>query len=253
MPGYVSHTVMARDVYNKINNKKVSLDYMLTYSLGGDLSKYAKCRRDSHHIYQDKFIYNMCDYMKDNNLVNDTECLGVLYGHICHYVMDDVIHPLVRKIDKTCVKNKSNHTMIELYYDSYLVDKRYNLRIDKYDNRKILRARMNKKIRRMIDYAYLVTYNTKHVSWYYIFNKGLYKKIRYLYKIFGINLLKKISGFNKFMEVNKNVDIVNDNHKISYKNYLGYECNDDLMMLYDKCISRSLKYINKVNKYMEIV
>ena len=37
MPAYVSHTIMARDVYKNLNNKKVSLDYMITYSLGGDL------------------------------------------------------------------------------------------------------------------------------------------------------------------------------------------------------------------------
>ena len=59
MPAYVSHTIMARDVYEKINRKDVSLDYMLTYSLGGDLSKHAKCRRDSHKIKRDEFIYNI--------------------------------------------------------------------------------------------------------------------------------------------------------------------------------------------------
>ena len=28
---------------------------MITYSLGGDLSKYSKCRRDTHKIDKDKF------------------------------------------------------------------------------------------------------------------------------------------------------------------------------------------------------
>ena len=50
MPSYTAHTIMARDVYKKLKNKKdVSLDYMLTYSLGGDLTNFAKCRHTSHN------------------------------------------------------------------------------------------------------------------------------------------------------------------------------------------------------------
>ena len=30
MPGFVSHTIMAKDVYDKLNNKDVNLNYMMT-------------------------------------------------------------------------------------------------------------------------------------------------------------------------------------------------------------------------------
>ena len=73
MPGFVSHTVMANKVYNKIDKKNVNLEYMLTYSLGGDLTKYAKCRYDTHHKNQQLFIDNMIKYIKDNHLQNDKE------------------------------------------------------------------------------------------------------------------------------------------------------------------------------------
>ena len=43
MPGYVSHTVLAHDVYNKIN-KDINIDYMLTFSLGGDLCNFVFSR-----------------------------------------------------------------------------------------------------------------------------------------------------------------------------------------------------------------
>ena len=45
MPAYISHTVMAQDVFDKIGNRNVNIDYMLTYSLGGDLAKFSKCNR----------------------------------------------------------------------------------------------------------------------------------------------------------------------------------------------------------------
>ena len=56
MPAYISHSIMAREVYDKIDNDNVSLDYMLTYSLGGDLARFSKCRRECHKIKTEEFI-----------------------------------------------------------------------------------------------------------------------------------------------------------------------------------------------------
>ena len=123
MPSYVSHIIMARDIYNEIDNHVVSLDSMLLHCLGGDLSKYAKCRYETHHKYQKEFIKNICDYMKENDLVNDKDALGLLYGHICHYIMDETMHPLIKKCSNLCINNKRNHFFIEMYLDSYLVKK----------------------------------------------------------------------------------------------------------------------------------
>lgn len=250
MPAYVSHTIMAREVYKKIKNNKADLNYMLTFSLGGDLSKYSKCRRDSHRIKQDEFIYNIADYMIDNNLANDKECLGFLYGHICHYIMDSVIHPLIRKVDKNCKSRHNNHTLIESYYDSYLSNTRCDRSIDKYDNKEILSAKINEKISKMINYVYKKTYDTKHLSMYYRFNISLYKKIKYLYKIFSIKTLKKYSGFDEFMKDNKDVDLFNNDGSIKYKDYKGKDCNDSLDEVYKQSVDIAVKYINDVNKYI---
>ncbi len=254
MPAYVSHTIMAKDVYDEIDNKNVDLEYMLTYSLGGDLCKYSKCRYDSHHKLMDEFIYNICDYMKDNNLVNDSECLGFLYGHICHYIMDSEIHPLIRKIDKCCVKNKSklksNHTMIELYYDSYLSNKKRNVRIDKY-NYKIINAKTNKKICKLIDYVYNKTYNCLHVSRYYKYNLWLYRKIKYLYFIPGFYLMRNISGISKFLTKNKDIDLFNNDHKIEYKMSDGKLVKSDFDTVYNSSVKRAVSYIKKVNEYLK--
>ena len=144
---------------------------MLTYSLGGDLSKYSKCRWDSHHIKKDEFIDNMCKYIKKNNLVNDIKVMGVLYGHVCHLVMDNMMHPLIRKIDKECIKDRKNHTLIEGYIDSYLVKYKYNIGIDKYDNMGLFKGRMNIRIYKMINYVYKETYGVNYVVYFmYLIN-----------------------------------------------------------------------------------
>ena len=252
MPGFVSHMVMANDVYKRINNNNVSLKYMRTFSLGGDLCKYAKCRYDSHHIDQDKFIYYLADYIKKNNLVNDKEIMGVLYGHICHYVMDDIVHPLVRKMAKVCIKDKNNHTLIEEYYDSYLVNLRYGVIKREYFKNNKLDGRVNRKINKMLDNVYLTVYNTGRVGRYYKFNLILYRLLRYGYLIVNKRLMNKIIGIDKFLDNNKDIDLYNNNYLINYRDYLGYSCHDSLIDLYNVSIDVSVEYINSINKYLDI-
>lgn len=167
MPSYISHSIMVRDVYGKVNNKNVSLNYMLTYSLGGDLARFSRCRRTCHREKMEEFIDNMWDYIKNNNLVNNRDYLGVLYGHICHYYMDMVCHPLIRKIDKISIKVKvKSHTLIEGYIDSYLVKYKYNMDIEEFNTKYIFMSKI-KNIYKMIDYVYNKTYGVKYISFSY--------------------------------------------------------------------------------------
>ena len=66
MPAYVSHTIMANEVYRKIDNHNVDKSYMITFSLGCDLSNHSKCRVDTHKIKQEEFILNIVKYIKEN-------------------------------------------------------------------------------------------------------------------------------------------------------------------------------------------
>jgi hypothetical protein len=229
MPGFVSHTVMARDVYNKLKDKNVSIDYMMTYSLGGDLSKYAKCRYDTHHKDMDKFIYEMARYIKDNKLIDDEKVMGVLYGHICHYVMDDTIHPLVRRTCKECIKNKHNHTLVELFYDNYLV----HFKKKEYLKKGILNTRSNKVIDKMLNTIYSDIYNTKGVANYYKGNLFLYKTLRNIYIIFGERIIDNIRGLDRFTKKNPNI----------YDNTLesDYKLSIDLACEYIKNVNNFLK------------
>ena len=246
MPGFVSHTVMAYDIYHKLKQKNVNLNYLVTYSLGGDLCKYAKCRYASHHKDQEKFILNMVQYIKDNNLGDDMELMGVLYGHIAHYMMDDMLHPLIRKVDKLCLPSKQNHTLIEEYYDGYLVEERLKISKKEFLKRNILKAKVDRKIAKMLDYVYLETYNTKHIARYYRFNLMLYRLLRKIYLLFGKNLIEKISGLTSFLKDNQGRDFVNNDRVIEYK-VDDKMCNDSLNGRYEKCLARTISYISKIN------
>ena len=226
MPSFISHMNMAKDVYKKLD-KSVNKDYMITFSLGGDLTKYSKCRYNTHHKDKDRFIYEMADYIKDNKLTDDKELMGVLYGHICHYVMDEIINPLVRKIGN----DKHGHTMVEEEYDSYLI------RISKknYLRNNRLNGKVNKKVKKVLNKVYLDVYDTNNIAFYYKFNLLLYRILRRLYLLFNID---KISGLDKYKIGKK--DLYNNKHLVKYKDYIGYECNDSLDELYLDSINIAL-------------
>ena len=244
MPAYMSHIIMAKDVYDKIDNKKVSLDYMLTFSLGGDLCRFSKCRRLSHRIKMEEFIDNISNYIKDNDLFSDGRYMGFLYGHICHYYMDMVCHPLIRKIDKISIRTRmKSHTLIEGYIDSYLVKYKYNRDIRDINTKEMFKGNVI-KLSKMIDYIYNKTYGIKYLSISYYITKIMYSKVKWLFIIFGKKILRKISGFDKYIRINKNIDIVNSDKSIYYKDYLGKEINDSFMELYDKSIELSIERIN---------
>ena len=251
MPSYVSHTIMARDVYKKLKNDTVDLDYMLTYSLGGDLSKFAKCRFPSHRLsVRDEFFNYLVEFVKKNNLEEDPKVKGVIYGHLCHYAFDDLAHPLIRKLCNECVPHKNNHGFLEIEYDIYLVNKKYKLPLSKYDNKALFKGKMTKEIAQMLDYAYEKTFDCKHLSRYYRFNIFLYKKIRLLYVVLGRKLMRFLYGIDRFLKKNKDKDIYNKKHKIKYKDINKKESTDDFDTVYKKSIEKAVKDIEKMSKLL---
>ena len=98
----------------------------------------------------------------------------------------------------------------------------------------------------MIDYVYMETYGVKMVSFSNKITKVLYSKIRWLFILFGKKMLRKYSYFDKYMDVNKNLDIVNEGEEIYYKNYLGVECNDSFFELYEDSIKLAVDRINNL-------
>ena len=237
MPSFVSHIELSKDVSDKLCFDNVLTRYTCTYSLGGDLCRFSKCRRLSHRKKKEEFIFNMINYIKENKLTDNKEVMGILYGHISHYIMDDTMHPLVRLIDKESspVRMKS-HTLIEGMIDSYIVKYKYNKEIDEYLNKRMLIVGINRDGYKMINKVYEKTYGVKNVAISYILSKFVYGKIYLLIRLIGKNNLKKITGYDKFIAKNK--DVIDRNNKI--------------ISLYEESVRLVVLEINRVVKYMKL-
>ena len=237
MPSFVSHIELSKDVSDKLCFDNVLTRYASTYSLGGDLCRFSKCRRLSHRKKKEEFIFNMINYIKENKLTDNKEVMGILYGHISHYIMDDTMHPLVRLIDKESspVRMKS-HTLIEGMIDSYIVKYKYNKEIDEYLNKGMLIVGINRDSYKMINKLYEKPYGVKNVAISYILSKFVYGKIYLLIRLIGKNNLKKITGYDKFIAKDK--DVIDRNSKI--------------ISLYQESARLLVLEINRVVKYMKL-
>ena len=74
----------------------------------------------------------------------------------------------------------------------------------------------------------------------------MYCNVRWLFLVFGKSLLRKISGFDRYININKDIDLVNEEKNICYKDYCGNLVNDSFMELYDKSVDLTVERINSL-------
>lgn len=143
MPSSMTHSYFMRDVYNKLDKNiknKIILNDAKTFAQGPDIfyfynmclgRKSNKYRNMGNYMHKHKvslYFENMINYIKNNNLEDNKQCLSFLYGSIAHFVLDSVVHPFV--FYKTGVFIKGNpktykynglHQEMEYYLDAYMI------------------------------------------------------------------------------------------------------------------------------------
>ena len=110
MPSSITHNYFMQDIYNKLDKnikEKIVLEDAKTFSQGPDIFYfYNMCLGKKSKLYRkmgnymhknniNQYFYNMINYIKENNLEHNKQCLSFLYGSIAHHTLDSVIHPFV--------------------------------------------------------------------------------------------------------------------------------------------------------------
>ena len=264
MPSYISHAIMGEQLYNEalsqniITNIPISKEEIKGYSLGADLAFLSsKLKNDPQNYRTRDFFINMINYIKENNLIENSHIMSLLYGHIAHYFLDINTHPLIYYIETGCKKTSiiSNHDLVEGYINSYLSKKILGKDImevkSNYFNQPKLSDTESSKLLNNIygemygDYTIIQTY--KRVL--YIFSKledltksGLFTKEQ----------LIAISRFNIFLEINNltTSEILNINNAPFTNPVTGRICNKSFMELYYQSIEMALEALKIVNNYL---
>ncbi len=188
MPAFITHQIFAKKISEKITIKNFDKKTFEIFAQSHDLFYYymtfdkkeRKTVKDYgkkfHRKNTQSFIINLVRTIKSNNLVNDKESLGFLYGVISHYVLDSTFHPYIfyktgiyNKKDKKTKKYQGLHNQIERNLDVYYYQKYYHKKINKLKVLKLIpKIKPSNNLKNLIDQTYKKTYHKENVSKYLI-------------------------------------------------------------------------------------
>lgn len=264
MPSYISHAIMGEQLYNEalsqnvITKIPISKEEIKGYSLGADLAFLSpKLKNDPQNYRTRDFFINMINYIKENNLIENSHTISLLYGHIAHYFLDINTHPLIYYIESGCQKTSliPNHELVEGYIDSYLTQKILGKDImdikANYFNQPNL---SNIDASNLLNSIYGEIYGDYSIIQTYKRVLYIFSKLEELIKsgLFPKEQLINISRFNQFLQKNNltTSEILNNNNDRFHNPVTGQICNQSFMELYNQSIEMALEAIKIVNNYL---
>lgn len=261
MPAYLSHAIMGEEVYKKSIEEslfkiEINQNDIKTYSLGVDLAAFSKANLYlSHNTKTREFFLNMILYIKENNLLENSEVIALLYGHIAHYFLDINTHPLIyyNEVGQANVTKIDNHKLVEGYLSSYLSEqilgKDYMEIKPSYFNKGNLKS---KEVINLLKVLYYKTYNEANVMSSYKKVLALFTGIETIIKSGIVNKeqLVELSGFKKFLITNNihKIDFLNKYSRLWRNPVTGELHYESFMDLYKKAIQETIEAIDVVNK-----
>lgn len=292
MAGTITHAYFAIDVYNKLDKKtKLFLENnkedIKTYAQGHDIlffyysfniKKSSNIRTYAKVFHKTKtklFFYNMIEYIKKNNLQYDPKIISFLYGYICHYKLDSIIHPYVtykggifKKENKETYKYNSKHSDIESYIDAYMIKQKENINPGKFKcyNFCFNNSKITQNLLDLINYTFYKTYNINNIGKYYKKSiwimKNLYKICRYdpfMIKKASYKFIDKLlpNNITKLYPISYAYNLNNDNYylntdhkKWNHPRYKEEIYNLSVIDLYKKSLKETTELINNINQVL---
>jgi len=286
MPSITTHYVHSEDIYQKLSSKekeyiKENKIIYNTFAQSHDFLFYnlsnkeiGKLGHRAHHYKTQDYLINIIEDIKQNNLENHSEIIAYLYGVITHYALDTVCHPYIfyktgvyRKNEKWTHKYKGEHNHIEKDIDALYYEKHFHRKYNKCNlNKEIIKKPIfSKELTDIINRVYKKTYNYDNIGTYYyksiqqckLLNTlvihdrfGIKRAIYFFFDFITRHRFGYISSYSTHITKPK-ISWLNNEHKewnhpcFKEKKYT-YSFDD----LYNQSITKSLKIIKEVNKYL---
>ncbi len=276
LPFYTREFLYGEDNYLKIFGQ--SMDVLFFYNIT-NLKKGKRIRQFGHYFHEHNsqdFFINIINYIKYNSYQNNPSIMSLLYGLICHYVLDTTIHPYV--LYKTGIFDKNDpttyiyaqcHEHMETFIDNYLLLQRekqipYHIKPHQFALPSIT---FTDEIKEVLNYAFKETFDINNMSRFY--EKAL-QQMRFFYRYFRYDrfgIKKKgyqfIDHFTKPGSYRLEVlsyhikpttdkwDYLNTNrHKWNHPLNINETYDLSFRELYIISIKKANKLITEVNKYI---
>lgn len=207
MPALYTHYKFGQDVLNNLDNnlkEKINknIAYYNMFNQGFDnlyyyfkWSYYRKFGIKAHKTNIDLFFTNIFNFIKENNLENNSIVTNVIYGFINHYTLDTILHPFINYQ----VKNLNiPHTKIEFMLDYYLISLKNKKWKSNIYNTLIPRLKFDNDLINLLDYTFLNTYNIENIG--KIFNRS-HNNGYYIYRYFITDIHNIKTKFYKIIDL----------------------------------------------------
>ena len=291
MPSSVPHSYFMQDIYNKLDNNikyKIILEDAKTFAQGPDIFYfYNMCFGKKSNKYRDKggyihkhnvnlYFENLINYILDNNLKNNKQCLSFLYGSIAHFVLDSTAHPFIiyktgvlRKGIPNTYKYSGLHQEMEYYLDAYMIFQNEKVEAKDFKMYKYIlnNSKLSKETLDLIGNVIYKTYGFKDMEKIYekcIRDMKLFFKFfnydHFGIKKFGYTLVDLITP-KRFIRKKKFSFYLTHNEKMHYLNLEKKDWNHPMdkdeiynysfTELYIMALKKACNIIYEVNKMIE--
>ena len=274
MPALYTHYKFGQDVLQKLNknlqnNIIENIHYYNMFNQGFDnlyyhfkWTYYRNFGVNAHKHNIEQFFSNIFNYIKNNNLENDSKITNIIYGFINHYILNTIIHPYINYQVKYL---NIPHTKIEFMLDYYLFSKENLKWHNKIYKTLIPKLKFDNNLVELLNFVFLNTYKEKNIG--KIFNRshnnGYYIYRYFITDIYGIKtFIYKIIDFiikSKDFKLSKNtftktVDLrILNNDKLEWNNSKNKNeiYNYSFYELYNKARALAIKLNKEAYKILQ--
>ncbi len=284
MPSIVTHHLFAKDCllnYEKKVNKDIyyifaqSFDNLAYYhfftSFNNEIKNIGKIAQSSK---TNEYFLNLLNYIKDNNLKEDKDIIGYLFGSICHYALDSTCHPFVVyetgavSIDQ---KYRGGHEKMEVMIDAIMYEEKEHkpLYKESLSDTLLPKVKFSNNLKKALDFTFNKTFKIKKMGIkyekayktgnfilkYFVTDKtGIKKKIYKIKDHFGKGRMYQYLSFNikkldnSFLNLEHNEWCYPTDNTI-IKNSSFFDLYDESIIFARRLFKVSLDYLN--NKIAE--
>ncbi len=285
MPSSITHAYLAKDIYQKLDNKikkQINLESYKTYSQGLDVLYFyhiflpitkksrdiIKLGRLVHNQKTNDLLINLTKNVKKSQ---NKEKFTYLVGLVTHYLADSTMHPFINYQASLLVRKnlnlKDNHFIMETYLDNYLIKEKEKIDYRKFKGYNFcFNAKENREIKDLLNESFKEVFKKDNIGIYYFKSLKQMKfffhylrydpyKIKYIiYQI--INPLARLFFRDiRYLSYNFKLDrdnlYLNNNHdnwfNIDNKKLFR---NSSFFDLYEEVIGKGVKVIESLYDYI---
>ncbi len=255
MPSYKTHSIHGELILPEIDKKvDINKDDLKAFCSGPDalIATNSQIFYLQHRYNTKSFFLNLIHIIKERKLYENSEVMAFLYGHLAHYALDIVTHPLIYYMTEGIPKDHKldYHGLVEHYLDDYVMQE-FNIGNGACYHKVGIK---DSELIKTVTEVYQRAYNAKSVGLQYSggiaatrFYDSVLRRCTLLDPIIALINLGDIKYHNDFELARPYLNL---EHDVWFNPETGEKNTDSFLDLFNKAREVALDMIDDVNKFI---